>query len=409
MLKGRVPALTPFFRSDKKILMISKPERRSIKDGLNEGALKRRDFIKLGITGAALSCLNSGCENKTSANPPDQTEQVYELTDGQTLYDDFAGNRNLQTYNNQDLAEAGKLNSRLWDASHGTEVVQNPAAPGLLTVINEDGQRVEYVPKDAEVKEIKYVFDADGELIQAVPHTPGQPYHGSKKLLWVGARNGRYDSENGSLIVEKGTVYGSAQLKPNQGSGWILKLTSSLPGLMGCFLAHPRDIAFADYKTLSADVMVPSTSTARDFNAALDYHTTIPEQPPGKSWQADMGVHKFPNGGAILYAQYFNVNAGLGTSLELGQALLDKWYNLRLDVITQREDASLKDTELRLDYYVDGILKASEIPEDSKLLLDPGRTGWGPNRLLVIYIAEAEGEGVAFFDNVKAVYRNRIK
>ena len=53
MLKGRVPALTPFFRSDKKILMISKPERRSIKDGLNEGALKRRDFIKLGLTGAA--------------------------------------------------------------------------------------------------------------------------------------------------------------------------------------------------------------------------------------------------------------------------------------------------------------------------------------------------------------------
>ena len=206
MLKGRVPALTPFFRSDKKILMISKPERRSIKDGLNEGTLKRRDFIKLGLTGAALSCLNSGCENKPSANPPDQTEQVYELTDGQTLYDDFDGNGNLQTYNNQDLAEAGKLNSRLWDASHGTEVVQNPAAPGLLTVINEDGQRVEYVPKDAEVKEIKYVFDADGELIQAVPHTPGQPYHGSKKLLWVGARNGRYDSETGSLILEKGTV-----------------------------------------------------------------------------------------------------------------------------------------------------------------------------------------------------------
>jgi len=167
--------------------MISKPERRLIKDGLNKGSLKRRDFIKLGLAGAAFSALNSGCENRPSANPPDRIEQVYELTAGQTLYDDFDGNGNFQTYNNQNLAEAGQLNSRLWDTSHGTEVVKNPAASRLLTVINEDGQRVEYVEQEEPFQEIKYVFDADGKLIQAVPHIPGQPYHGSKRLLWVGA------------------------------------------------------------------------------------------------------------------------------------------------------------------------------------------------------------------------------
>jgi hypothetical protein len=375
---------------------------------LIKGTLNRRDFIKLGLTGAALSCLNSGCENKTPANPPDQPEQVYELTDGQTLYDDFDGNGSLQTYNNQNLAEAGKLSSKLWDTSQGTEVVRNPGAAGLWTVVNEEGQRVEYGLQEGQSQEIKYVFDADGKLVQAIPHIPGQPYHGTNKLLWVGVRNGRLETENGPLVVQKGVVYGSARVVPTGGSGWELRLTSSLPGLMGCFLAHPRDIAFADFKTLSADVMVPSTSTARDFNASLIYHTTIPEQPPGKSWQADIGVHKFPNGGAVLYAQYFNVNAGLGASLELGQALLDKWYNLRLDIVTRRDDPNLKDNEFRIEYYVNGILRGSEMPEDAELLLDPKRTGWGPNRLLVLYAEQAEGQSIGFFDNIRAAYKNQI-
>jgi hypothetical protein len=377
-------------------------------DALNKGALKRRDFIKLGLTGAALSCLNSGCENKTPTNPPDQPEQVYELTDGRTLYDDFDGSGNLQTYDNQNLAEDGKLNSKLWDTSHGTEVVQNPAVSGLLTVINEDGQRVEYGLEEERSQEIEYVFDADGKLIQAVPHTPGQPYHGSKKLLWVGTRNGRFDTENGPLIVEKGTIYRSARVVPTGGSGWVLRLTSSLPGLMGCFLAHPRDIAFADFRTLSADMMVPSTSTARSFYAALDYHTTIPEQPPGKSWFTDLGIHKYTNGELYLFAQCRNMNAGNGSYLQLGQARSDIWYNLRQNIVTTREDPTLGDNELRIEYFVNGILRATEIPEDSELLLDPERTGWGPNRLLIIYVEKADGDSVAYFDNIKAVYRNRL-
>ena len=94
--------------------MISKPERRLTKDGLNQGSLKRRDFIKLGLSGAALSCLNGGCEKKTSTNPPDEPKAVYELTDGHTFYDDFDGHGNLQAYNNQNLAETGKLTSRMF-------------------------------------------------------------------------------------------------------------------------------------------------------------------------------------------------------------------------------------------------------------------------------------------------------
>jgi len=390
--------------------MISKPERRSIRDGLNEGALKRRDFIKLGLAGAAVSCLNSGCENKTSTDPPDEPEQVFELTDGHTLYDDFDGHGNLQTYNNQNLAEAGKLTSRLWDStSPGPEVVQDPVAQGRLTVVNEEGQRVEYRLREGQSQEIKYVFDADGKLLQAVPHTPGQPYHGSKKLLWVGARNGRYDTENGSLIVEKGTVYGSAKLRPMGGSGWVLKLTSRVPGLLGCILANRREIEFVDYKTFSADILLPSISTGPGYYASLSYHTTVPEQPPGLSWLTDIGIRKYGSGRVILFALCINRNTGYRTYLDLGPAQLDTWYNVRMDVVTRSDDPTLKDNEFRIEYYVNGELLGSEVPEDAELLLNPQRTGTGPDRFLRLNVDIPEGESIAFFDNVKGVYNNRIK
>ena len=390
--------------------MISNPERRLTKDGLNQGSLKRRDFIKLGLSGAALSCLNGGCEKKTPTNPLDEPKAVYELTDGHTLYDDFDGSGNLQTFNNQNLAEAGKLSSKLWDpTSPGPEVVQNPEALGLLTVVNEDGQKVEYGLPEAGAQEIKHVYDADGRLLQAVPHISGQPYHGSKKLLWVGARNGRYNTDSGSIIVEKGKVYGSAEPKPMGGSGWVLKLTSSLPGLLGCILSNRRDIEFVDYKTFSADLMLPSTSTGQGYYASLSYHTTIPEQPPGLSWMTDLGIRKYASGRVILFALCINRNTGYRTYLDLGQAQLDTWYSLRMDVLTRSDDPTLKDNEFRIEYYVNGKLSGSEVPEDAELLLNPLRTGAGPNRFLRLSVEIPEGESIAFWDNVRAVYNNRIK
>jgi hypothetical protein len=76
--------------------------------------LKRRNFFKLGLTGALLSYLGVSCKNDSGADPwkpsePSLPQPVYELADGHALYDDFDGNGNLQSYDNQNLAEAGKL------------------------------------------------------------------------------------------------------------------------------------------------------------------------------------------------------------------------------------------------------------------------------------------------------------
>jgi len=48
---------------------------------------KRRDFIKLSLSGAALAGLNRGCQERSQAAPPYHSDEVNELTDGRTLYD----------------------------------------------------------------------------------------------------------------------------------------------------------------------------------------------------------------------------------------------------------------------------------------------------------------------------------
>ncbi len=389
-----------------------------VKEGSIKRTLTRRDLFKLGFAGAVLSGLNKACEKKPTPEPPYQPQEVYELTDGKSRYDDFDGNGNFQTYNQQNLAEAGKLSSRLWQPMDGAEVIRDPAARGLLTVVNEEGQRVEYGVEERPKQgllgrktagpEMETVFDADGNIIRAVPHIPGRPYHSSRRLLWVGARDGRLETEGGSAVIQKGHVYGKAGTVPAGGSGWVLRMSYGLPGLMVCLLDNPREIGPADFKTFSADVLVSSASTARDFHAALDYHTTIPEQPPGKSWFTDLGIRRYASGEVYVFAQCCNVNTGYRVYYHLGRAKLDTWYNLRLDIITRAEDPTLKETEFRIEYYVDGVLKETEIPEDSELLLDPARTRYGPTRFLIIYAEEAEGESIAFFDNVRAVYKNRL-
>jgi hypothetical protein len=359
------------------------------------GKLKRRDMLKLGLSGMALACLNGGCENKTTPNPPDSSEPVYELTDGKTLYDDFDGHGCLQSYNNQDLAEAGKLSSALWSASTDVaEVVEDPAARGLLAVVNENRQRIERPASEGASQE--------GERV-------GRLCPGSRKLFWLGVRDGRYESANGPVVVEKGKIYGTAELNPIISEGWVLKLAARNTGFAGCLLIRRRDLGFADFRRFSADVMVPSSATGRDYWASLDCHTTIPEQPPGLSWFTEIGIRKFSSGEILLFAQTVNRNTEYRVTHDFGKAQPDTWYNLRMDVVTQRDDPAVKANEFRVDYYVNGEWKDFEFPWDSEILLDPQRTGGGPDRYVRLLVENPEGESSAYFDNVRAVYSNRVK
>jgi hypothetical protein len=300
------------------------------------GNLTRREVLKLGLAGTALSCLNSGCGDSggNPYKPPPGPGKVFKLSDGRTLYDDFDGNGGLQTYDGTNLAEAGILSRNLWVAYPEDEIVSNP-----------------------------------------VPVLGGAPAAGA--------------------------------------GGYVLKITNTLDvNTFGNFvflmLDNPTIIEFADYKTFSADMLLSSASTVEAMSTKLDYHTTIPEQFEGRSWAANIGIRKNSIWGVHLFAAAYNVNTDYRYKANLGPALLDQWYNLRLDVATTKDDASIPVNLLRLDFYVNGVLIVSEIPIDAEILIDPARTGGGPNRSLIVSKEAEVGNVIAYFDNIKGVYQDRV-
>ncbi len=197
-----------------------------------------------------------------------------------------------------------------------------------------------------------------------------------------------------------------ARLSPNH----ALELSCGPKITAMAWLNSPREITFADFGSFGADVMLSSRTTAAHASATVNFHTTVPEQPPGRSWYVALGVFKDPNtpGGASVIGQYLNLNLGIVQNDYLGPALLDEWRTVRLDIVTRADDPQLGDHDLRLDYYLDGSLRVSRIPEDSAILIDPSRTGLGPHRSLIVNRDSYTGESVGGFDNVRARYRDRI-
>jgi hypothetical protein len=264
-----------------------------------------------------------------------------------------------------------------------------------------------------ETREIKYVFDAAGKLVDAAPHVPGTSYDGAQGFFWLGPQELSRPPAIDPASVREGKAYGAARIVQAAGGGFVLKMTNRLPTdsiLTFIFLKldNPANLEFAACRTFQADVLLSSLSGAPTCAALLDYHTTIPEQPPGRSWATSLGIRKEAGGEAYLFAQAYNVNTDYRYKRTLGSALLDRWYHLRLDIVIPKDDPRLAENELRIDFYVDGGLRASEIPVDAEILLDPERTGGGPDRSLIVDKERRGGDAVAFFDNVRAVYENRV-
>ncbi len=494
-------------------------------------AWTRRDILRFGLSGAALSFLGAECPDGGGSTPPDPDPDVpvYELTDGTTLYDDFDGNGNLQTYDGKSLAEAGRFSQKLWVVTPGCEVIEGAGGRLLAAAADDSGLRVEYRPtrpgrgelarflagrgwgatswdrralaamldervrpvvsglelgtpetrtrvfrylmdagtdalnprgralaaalsagrsaprpeeissilrplgfddgecalaarlaadvrmfraarpvssaapprsrlggpaaprRPAEPFETAYMFSPDGALAGAAPHVSGYPYRSTRR--WTGPA---------------GEI--AAVARPGGGSGHVVRMINGDRMSMRLSPDNPGAVGFADIRSFSADVCLSSESTAPLLFAGLDDHTTIPEQPPaGKSWFADIGIRRTANGDVFLFSWCCNVNTGYDVFRPYGPAELDRWYNVRVDAVTRARDPRLGEKEIRFDFYVDGTLRSSEIPEDSPILLTPSRLGFGPRRNLAAAMDGGFGACVAYFDNVRAVYRDRVR
>lgn len=220
--------------------------------------------------------------------------------------------------------------------------------------------------------------------------------------------DGRDSAQAGALTSRLWMHDEGSRLVDAGARGDVLEIGSVGQMMAYAWLNSPREIEFAEFGSLRADVLLSSRSTAPHPFAGVNFHTTIPEQPPGRSWSVTIGLFKDLTGpGAVVVGQYSNVNFGTLQNDMLGVVGLDEWHSLRLDIVTRTGDPSLGPVDLRLDYYLDGARLASRIPEDSAILIDPDRTGLGPHRSLIVSRDGYEGEAFGCFDNIQARYKNR--
>lgn len=231
-----------------------------------------------------------------------------------------------------------------------------------------------------------------------------QTYDGSQMAV-AGSLSGQLwrhlASEDVSVVDLTSILNDSVSYGANP-SGNIVKMVNDNDGDIRLEVVNPEKINFADFQSFSADVMISSKSTNIDCKIALDFHTSIPEQPPGASWLCQIKLMRdsnWDNGNIYIAGQCMNKNTDYNKGIFIQEAMMDTWYNLRMDIL------KLDDTLLEVKFYVNDELKVSEIPPDGEILLDPSRLLFGPKRSFEF----PKPWSICFIDNIKAVYSNRIQ
>jgi hypothetical protein len=322
--------------------------------------------------------LISGCRSS------EQQDSTFELKYG--LYDDFDGNGCLQTYNNQQLAEAGALNSKLWR--------------GQGQVVNSPG-----INQDQLMQIYRVVNEKDKSL-----STLNLP---STVIRWLGAGDLVYFDEriDGIVQINKNHEYGRLDLVncPLNDSHGKVAQVNYIPGDRGAIvteLIYPEKISFQDYQSWMADVMItlhPTLDTSSDiFFAGLNFSGSLILQ-GGGYWESTIHL-TFHRGAVSVDCRIDNKNTGYSISHET-PGELSRWYNLKMDIVT------LSDTQFRVHYFVDGnLMWAISPPEsDCTILMDPKYAGYGPIRGLALGFNSDGGQGFGYFDNVYAVYTDRVQ
>lgn len=303
-----------------------------------------------------------------------RTKLTYYLDD-RYLYDYVADENKVMM--GSDLFEGYRRSLGIWKNEAGKEAIANF-----------DNVRSDYrqIVRVAQIAPLYDDFDGHG----------GQQNDGSQL-----ARAGEISSQlwRGLGRVVSAEDHG---LKDAEAHGYVYNFEADARhgDMLRFALVHPENIDFQDYLSFSADVMLSSKSTWHDFGIGLDYHTSIPEQPPGASWYGKIGLSVRDNQLPSINVLMANKNTGYRYDYFCGSASWDRWYNLRVDI------TKMNSKQVRFDFYVNNVWMTSEIPEDSEILLDPKRLLFGPKRSFDVHTGREDTDGIVivYIDNVRAVY-----
>lgn len=204
-------------------------------------------------------------------------------------------------------------------------------------------------------------------------------------------------SGKGEVVLTNNQSYNTSS------SGYICKMhipeTEKITGY-NIDLINPSTVDPIELISISADVLISSNSTTKNFNAGLNIHGSISRPEGDKWWNANIYLAT-DQWGTRIGCSWRDLESG-ENMIHNTPAILDRWFNLRIDINKTEKG------ELRLSFYADDILIFSGIPRESSEILNPNFIGSGLRRSLTIYKNEIKGNAIAFFDNVKAIYGKRI-
>ena len=167
------------------------------------------------------------------------------------------------------------------------------------------------------------------------------------------------------------------------------------------YLSPENDyITFRHFRSFSADFMLRAGGSAPATSIGLDFHSGGVDG--GASWYSNASLRGQQSNplNAEAVASCNNNGRPYYWFAWLQPAVFEQWYNLRMDIVI------VSDEELRIDYFVDGKLKATETPYESPIILAGEYNGF---RHLQTHVSEEHRHGVmeVLVDNVWATYRLR--
>ena len=232
---------------------------------------------------------------------------------------------------------------------------------------------------------------------------------GMQNLLYDDFDGHGCEQADGSHLAEDGKLcttlwYGDANIvrKYNHRNVAEISMPSGENGYEDFLSLENRHlIHVAEFKTFSADFMIPSSSSSESYSVGFSYSGGILSSEDDRSWSANIGIYRYDNSVGIGMGWYYALTEEIAEHNI--QARFDKWYNLRMDI------RALSQEKLKIDFYVDDRLEYSVITNAGTTLLDPEKMEWGPCRSISLWKEYKAGNASVFIDNVKAAYADIVK
>lgn len=214
--------------------------------------------------------------------------------------------------------------------------------------------------------------------------------------------DGTYLAEKGKLSSDMWHGYGKIVKEPGHQNAVKLTISGDQEDYNELTLVNPQVISLTDFRTFSADVMLPSVSSSKGYWIGLIYEGEIKilGQEAWSPWMLYITLGSDGQSAAINCIWYYQQTSTSESFFV--PARLDTWYNLRIDI------KQLDSKYIKIDFLLDDQTIYSILSPEAAVLTNAVNLPLGPRRSIRIQKEKKNDQAIALVDNVKAVYSRKM-